>query len=266
MPHVCCEPLPGCGVGVRSLPFPLLHKPNHLLYNTRDAEKDTQDCTQPIWPKQGMRVPQHILVVKGPLMSFQHYPASSTSRSPSVLTGSQRSRQQEAERQPHPQELFVASNPSNASVGDKGTSVVCRKVCRYLRIRELVLKGLHVTKHNHRIEKVVILKRSPCGCPESRGYVPATHEVRAHAVTCTTDAYGFHQVPGDIQPVPTVLGYTQDAHVHPRIPGLAKIAVDSIDLVDTAMTQLDTINTGYRQTLNTFSAAINGITRVCHPN
>jgi len=50
------------------------------------------------------------------------------------------------------------------------------------------------------------------------------------------------------------------------IPGPAKIAGNSIDLVDTAMTQLDAINTRYRQTLSTFSTVINGITLVCYPN
>ncbi|KIM57760.1 hypothetical protein SCLCIDRAFT_1119387 [Scleroderma citrinum Foug A] len=55
-----------------------------------------------------------------------------------------------------------------------------------------------------------------------------------------------HKVPDDIQPVPTVLGNTQDA--------------------EAAITQLDSINTGYRQTLSTFSTVVNGITRVCHPN
>ena len=72
-------------------------------------------------------------------------------------------------------------------------------------------------------------------------------------------------MPGDIQRVPIALGNTQDAHMN-SIPGPAKIAVNAIGPVDTTMTQLDTINTGYRQTLSTFSTVVNGITRVCHPN
>jgi len=76
-----------------------------------------------------------------------------------------------------------------------------------------------------------------------------------HMQPCISDAYRSHQVPGNIQPVPTVLGHTQDAHMDP-IPGPAEIAVNALGLVDT----------GYRQTLSTFSTVINGITRVCHPN
>ena len=79
------------------------------------------------------------------------------------------------------------------------------------------------------------------------------------------DTYGFHQVPGNIQPVLTVLGNIQDAHMD-SIPGPARIAVSAIGLVDTAMTQLNATNTGYRQTLSAFSTVVNGITRVCHPN
>ena len=95
-----------------------------------------------------------------------------------------------------------------------------------------------------------------------KGRAAATHKVRAHATTCITDNYAFHQVPGDVQPFPTVLGSTQDAQMD-SITGSARFA---IGVVDTAVTQLDTINTGYRQTLSTFSTVVNGITRVCHPN
>jgi len=72
---------------------------------------------------------------------------------------------------------------------------------------------------------------------------------------CIAGAYRSHQVPGDIQPVPTLLGHTQDAHMDP-IPGQAEIAVDAHGPVDT----------GYRQTLSSFSTVINGIIGVCHPN
>ena len=72
-------------------------------------------------------------------------------------------------------------------------------------------------------------------------------------------------MPGDIQPVPTVLGNTQDPRMD-SISSSAEIAGNPTDLVDTAMTRLDTVNTGYRQTLSTFITVINDITRVCHPN
>jgi len=113
--------------------------------------------------------------------------------------------------------------------------------------------------------RAVVLKPSIATGPgEATGKerAAATYEVRVHAVTCIADAHGFHQVLGDIQPVPIVLGNTQVAHMD-SIPGSVQIA---IGLVDTAMTQLDTINTGYRQTLSTFSTVVNGITQVCHPN
>ena len=61
------------------------------------------------------------------------------------------------------------------------------------------------------------------------------------------------------QSIPTNL---EDA-VMDSIPGPANI---EIGLVDTAMAQLDTTNTGYRQTLSTFSTVVNGIIRVCHPS
>ena len=115
---------------------------------------------------------------------------------------------------------------------------------------------------------VVVLKPSTSTSPGATtgdGRAVATHEVRTHSVTCIADPYEFHQVPDDVQPVLTVLGNTQEAHID-SIPGPAKISVNSIDLVDTVMTQLDTINSGYRQTLSTFTTVINGITRVCHPN
>ena len=70
---------------------------------------------------------------------------------------------------------------------------------------------------------------------------------------------------GDIQPIPTVLSNTQDAHMD-SIPGSAEIAGNPTDLVDTAITRLDTFNNRYRQTLSTFITVINGISRVCHPN
>ena len=115
---------------------------------------------------------------------------------------------------------------------------------------------------------VVVLKPSTSTSPGTttgNRRAAATHEVRTHAVTCIADPYEFHQVPDDVQPVVTVISNTQDAHMD-SIPGPAKLAVNSVDLVDTAMTRLDTINTGYRQTLSTFSTVVNGITRVCHLN
>ena len=85
---------------------------------------------------------------------------------------------------------------------------------------------------------------SPGEATAQRG-AAATYEVRAHSSTCIADAYGFRQVQGDIQPVPTVPGNIQDADMD-CIPGAAKTA---IGFVDAAVTPLDITNTGYRQTL-----------------
>ena len=121
-------------------------------------------------------------------------------------------------------------------------------------------------KPTNHIRTIVKIEGTFCPtCRAARECAATSYEVRAHAFTFISDAYGFFQVPGDIQPVPTVLSNTQDVQVD-SIPGPAKITVNSIDVVDTAMTQLDTINTGYRQTLSTFTTVINGITLVCHPN
>ena len=102
---------------------------------------------------------------------------------------------------------------------------------------------------------------SPGGA-KAQGATATAYEVRAYSSTCIANAYGFRQVQGDIQPVPTVPGNIQDADMD-CIPGAAKTAVG---LADAAVTPLDTINTGYRQTLSTFTTVINGINRVCHPN
>ena len=54
---------------------------------------------------------------------------------------------------------------------------------------------------------------------------------------------------GNIQPIPTVLSNTQDMHMD-SILSSAEIAGNPTDLVDTAMTRLDTINNGYRHISN----------------
>jgi len=102
------------------------------------------------------------------------------------------------------------------------------------------------------------------GETKRKGCAAVTHEVRAYAATCIANAYRFNQVPGCIHPVPTVLGNTQDAYMD-AIPDQAKIAVDSIGPVGTAMTQLDAIDTAYLQTLSTFSTIVNCIIGVCQP-
>ena len=133
----------------------------------------------------------------------------------------------------------------------------------YIRILQLVPKDFHAAYHTQ--HSVVVLKPSTfTGSGETTG-VAATHEVRVHAATCIPDTYRFHQVPGDIQVVPTVLRNTQDSHMN-YIPGPAELTVNAIGPVDTAMSQLDVTNIEHHQTLRTLSTVANGITRVCHPN
>ena len=207
-------------------------------------------------------------------MPFQHspYPTSSAHGVPGVLTRSQRRRQQEVEGLPRPHQPFVA-NPTT-SAENEGSSAVFEEVRCYLCIRELALNGLHLANHIQPMAidlenvRAVVLEPSTSTGPREttgKGRPAASHEVRTHAATLIADAYRSHQVPGDIQPVPTLLGNLQDAHMD-SVAGPAQIAADTIGHVDTAMTQSDAITTTYRQTLSTFSTVVNGITRVRHPN
>jgi len=84
-------------------------------------------------------------------MSFQHFPYPPPSASggpPSALTGSHWCRQQqEAEEPPQLYEPFVANYTT--PIGNEGSSAVFKEVRRYLRIRELDLKGLHISGGPH---------------------------------------------------------------------------------------------------------------------
>ena len=164
------------------------------------------------------------------------------------------------------------ANPT-ASVGNE-ESAVFEEVRRYLRIRQLDLKGIYAANDTQPMvidlendSSVVHKPFATTGPRETtwKGRAATTHEVRAHATTCISDTYRFHQVPGDIQPVSTVLRNRQDARMD-STPSPAKIAVNALGLIGTAMIRVDAINTGYRQTLSTFSTIVNGITRVCHVN
>ena len=200
------------------------------------------------------------------------HPTPFASGGTSVFTRFQRRRKQEAEGPPHTPEPFVA-NPTT-SAGNEGPSAAFEEVRHYLPIRELDLMSLHPVNHTQPMaadlenDRAVVLKHpSSTGTGETtgKGRAASTHEVCEHTATCIADAYQFHQVPGDIQPVPTVLGDTQDAPVD-SVAGPAQIAADTTGQVDSATTQLDAITTTYRQTLSTFSTVVNGITGVCHPN
>ena len=114
-------------------------------------------------------------------------------------------------------------------------------------------------------EPYVANPTTSAGETTGKGLATAIHEVRAHAATFIADSHRFHQAPGGIQPVPMVLDTTQDGCMN-SIPGPAKIPADTLGFVDTPTSQLDAINTGCRQTLSTFSTAVNGITGVGLPN
>ena len=98
-----------------------------------------------------------------------------------------------------------------------------------------------------------------------KGPATATHEVRPHAATFIADTHRFHQALGGIQHVLPVLDTTQGGRMD-SIPGPAKIPADGLGFVDTPTSQLDAVNTGYRQTLSIFTTVVNGITGVRLPN
>ncbi|KIM66108.1 hypothetical protein SCLCIDRAFT_399265 [Scleroderma citrinum Foug A] len=168
------------------------------------------------------------------LMSPQRspHPTPSASGGTSVFTRFQRRRKQEAEGLPHTPEPFVA-NPTT-SAGNEGPSAA---------FEEPMAADLEN-------DRAVVLKH-----PSSTGTGETTGKGRAAST---------HEVPGDIQPVPTVLGDAQDASVD-SVAGPAQIAADTTGQVDSATTQLDAITTAYRQTLSTFSTVVNGITGI-HPS
>ena len=76
------------------------------------------------------------------------------------------------------------------------------------------------------------------------------------------DAYRFHQLPvqaigNDIQEAVNKI-----SNVEP-ISGPVETTVNSIEVANIAMTQLDTINSTYLQPLSTFNAVVIGIANVC---
>ena len=84
--------------------------------------------------------------------------------------------------------------------------------------------------------------------------------------------YAFHQLTDDgkRKPVGTVFKDIQGAEKNisnvKTIPGLAKTAVDAVDVANTTMTQLDTINSVYLQPLSVFNKVVDGIANVCSSN
>ena len=87
------------------------------------------------------------------------------------------------------------------------------------------------------------------------GHAVLINDVRVHTViSIHHQDYGFVQVPGDVQ----AAGVNSIRHP-------AEFPVNAIGSADLARTQLDTIDTTYRQTLSAFSTFVCGITTVCLP-
>ena len=81
------------------------------------------------------------------------------------------------------------------------------------------------------------------------------NEVRVQTVISIRHRdYGFVQVPGDVQ----AAGVNSIRHP-------AEFSVNAIGSTDPASTQLDTIDTTYRQTLSAFNTFVCGISTVCLP-
>ena len=82
--------------------------------------------------------------------------------------------------------------------------------------------------------------------------------------------YAFHQLTDDGKPVGTVFKDIQGAEKNisnvKTIPGLAKTAVDAVDVANTMMTQLDTINSVYLQPLSAFNKVVDSIANICSSN
>ncbi|KIM53042.1 hypothetical protein SCLCIDRAFT_1223218 [Scleroderma citrinum Foug A] len=242
--------------------------PNVLTRSQRRRQQEAEGPPQLYEPFVANQVPKNKRKTAEQCSQRRHppYPTSSASGRTGVLTRSQRRRQQETEGQPQLCEPFVAN--TTASVGNEGLSAVFEEPMAiglengppqsYESFvanptasvgnegSSVVFEPMAIDLEN--VRAVVLESSTSTGPGETTGKEPAA----------TT-----HEVPGDIQPVPTV-GNTQDAHMDP-IPGPANIAIDAIGPVDTAVTQLDAIHTAYRQTLSTFSTVINGITRI-HPH
>ena len=81
------------------------------------------------------------------------------------------------------------------------------------------------------------------------------NEVRVHTlISIHRRDYGFVQVPGDVQ----AAGVNSIRHP-------AEFSVNAIDPADLARTELDIIDTTYRQTFSAFNTFVCGITTVCLP-
>ena len=86
-------------------------------------------------------------------------------------------------------------------------------------------------------------------------YGVTIHEVRVRTVmSIHHQDYGFVQVPGDVQAAGV------NFFCRPT-----EFSVNAIGCADLARTELDTINTTYRQTFSAFNTFVCGITTVCFP-
>ena len=100
---------------------------------------------------------------------------------------------------------------------------------------------------------------------KDKGRFAATHEVRAHAAAYSSDSYGFHQVPENVQPAKVIRDAEEKISTIKSISGPMETAVNAIMPANTAMAQLDTFNATYLQPLSAFNAVVTGIANVCLP-
>ena len=92
------------------------------------------------------------------------------------------------------------------------------------------------------------------------GCIAATSEVRA-LFAASAPMLRFRQVPTQ-----AIVKHIQDAERNisnvRSIPDLVETTVNAVGSVNTAMSQLDTVNSTYLQPLSSFNAVVNGIANV----
>ena len=101
----------------------------------------------------------------------------------------------------------------------------------------------------------------PLGRKDNNKPLAVTHEVRAPLAAYSAVAHGFCQIP--TQGIETnIQGAEKNTSNIKCIPGPAKTTVIAIGSANTAMSQLDSINSTYLQPLRIFNAVVTSIANV----
>ena len=100
--------------------------------------------------------------------------------------------------------------------------------------------------------------RDPSGGKDT-GCIATTPEARPLLAEYSTDAHGFCQVPTQ-----AIVKDIQDGkkNILKSVPGPVASAVNVVESANTAMSQLDNINSTYLQPLSAFNAVVTGIANV----